>query len=81
MFTFYFLMPRLKQNKYLKSEKVNGKFFAVPLTAKWSTSEINSYLDQLTKGKEKVLWHKQGFFKERSIQAIAREMGIRFVED
>ena len=74
-------MPRLKQNKYLKSEKVNGKFFAVPLTAKWSTSDISSDLDKLTKGKEKVLWHKQGFFKERSIQAIAREMGIRFVED
>ena len=81
MFTFYFLMPRLKQNKYLKSEKVNGKFVAVPLTSKWSTSDISSDLDKLTKGKEKVLWHKEGFFKERSIQAIAREMGMRFVED
>ena len=70
-------MPRLKQNKYLKSEKVNGKFFAVPLTAKWSTSEINSYLDQLTKGKEKVLWQKMGLFEESFVHAVAREKGIR----
>ena len=74
-------MTRFKPNKYLKSEKVNGNYVAVPLTSKWSTSENRSGLDQLTKGKEKVLWHKEGIFKESSIQAIAREMGIRFVED
>ena len=81
MFTFYFLMPRNKQNKYSNSSKVNGNYVSVPLTSKLSTSQISSDLGRLTKGKENVIWHKMGSLKESYVQAVAREMGIRFVED
>ena len=74
-------MPRNKQNKYSNSSKVNGNYVSVPLTSELSTSQISSDLDQLTKGKEKVLWHKIGLFQESCVQAVAKEMGIRFVED
>ena len=74
-------MPRIKQNKYSKSSKVNGNYVAVPLTSELTTSQISSDLDQLTKGKEKVLWHTIGLFEKSFVQAVAREMGIRFVED
>ena len=74
-------MPRIKQNKYSKSSKVNGNYVAVPLTSELTTSQISSDLDQLTKGKEKVLWHTIGLFEKSFVQAVAKEMGIRFVED
>tara|TARA_B100001094_G_C17763232_1_gene591417 strand:+ start:383 stop:628 length:246 start_codon:yes stop_codon:yes gene_type:complete len=81
MFTLYFLMTRQKLNKYSNSSKVNGNYVAVPLTSELTTSQISSDLDQLTKGKEKVLWHTIGLFEKSFVQAVAREMGIRFVED
>ena len=74
-------MTRNKPNKYSNSSKVNGNYVAVPLTSELSTTQISSDLDQLTKGKEKVLWHTIGLFEKSFVQAIAREMGIRFVED
>ncbi len=74
-------MTRQKLNKYSNSSKVNGNYVAVPLTSELTTSQISSDLDQLTKGKEKVLWHTIGLFEKSFVQAVAREMGIRFVED
>jgi len=77
MFTLYFLMTRQKLNKYSNSSKVNGNYVAVPLTSELTTSQISSDLDQLTKGKEKVLWYKMGLFEESFVHAVAREKGIR----
>ena len=76
-----FLMTRFNSNKYSNSSKVNGNYVAVPLKSDLTPPLISSALDKLIKGKERVVWHKEGVFKERSIQAIAREKGIRFVED
>ena len=81
MLTLYFLMTRNKPNKYSNSSKVNGNYVAVPLTSELSTTQISSDLDQLIKGKEKVLWHTIGLFEKSFVQAVAREKGIRFVED
>ena len=81
MFTFYFLMPRNKQNKYSNSSKVNGNNVSVPLTSELSTSQISSDLAQLTKGRKNVTWHRIGLLEESCVQAVAKEMGIRFVED
>ena len=81
MLTLYFLMTRQKPNKYSNSSKVNGNYVSVPLTSELSTTQISSDLDQLTKGKEKVLWHTIGLFEKSFVQAVAREKGIRFVED
>ena len=74
-------MPLIKRNKYSKSTKVNGNYVAVPLTSELSTWQISSDLIQLTKGKEKVLWHKMGLFEGSFVLAVAREMGIPFVEN
>ena len=74
-------MTRFNKNKYAKNSKINGNYVAVPLTSELTTSQISSDLDQLTKGKEKVLWHTIGLFEKSFVQAVAREKGIRFVED
>ena len=81
MFTFYFLMPRNKQNKYSNSSKVNGNYVSVPLSSELSTTQISTDLGRLIKGKKNVIWHRMGLFEESCVQAVAREMGILFVED
>ena len=81
MLTLYFLMTRQKPNKYSNCSKVNGNYVSVPLTSELSTTQISSDLGRLIKGKKNVIWHKIGLFEKSCVQAVAKEMGILFVED
>ena len=69
-------MTRFKQNKFYNSPKINGNYFAMPLSSDKTTSQIDQALDQRMKAKEALRWERIGLLEDSFVQAVAKEKGI-----
>ena len=75
MLDFFFGMPPLEKNKFVKSSKSNNNDLntSFSLDSDLITLQSNSDLDRLAKAREAIRWEKIGLLEDNFVQSVCRE--------
>ena len=69
-------MPRNNESTFFKKPRIKGVPICIPKSSNLSGSQISEGLEQLTKGKEDLLWVRAGLLKDQFIQEACKAKGI-----